>query len=52
MGLELPTAKAIVDALGGRIELQSTPGRGAVFHVLLPLELAVGRAAEIENPDA
>jgi len=35
-GVSLSLAKALVDAHGGRIWLDSTPGAGTTFHVLLP----------------
>jgi two-component system sensor histidine kinase MprB len=35
-GLGLPIAKRIAEAHGGRIEVQTAPGKGAAFMVLLP----------------
>lgn len=37
VGLGLPIAKAIVDILGGNLELDSTPGHGATFRVTMLL---------------
>lgn len=36
-GLGLAITKTIVDALGGRLHVDSIPGRGATFHIDLPL---------------
>lgn len=36
-GLGLTICMAVVKEHGGRIEVESTPGRGAIFHVLLPV---------------
>jgi signal transduction histidine kinase len=34
----LPIVKGLLDAMGGIIEVQSTPGEGSVFTVLLPVQ--------------
>jgi len=39
MGLGLSMVRSIVRGLGGRVEFETSPGQGTVFHVSLPLNL-------------
>jgi signal transduction histidine kinase len=45
VGLGLPTALAIAQAHGGSIEVESTPGKGSTFALVLPLARPRGSAA-------
>ncbi|WP_339460845.1 hybrid sensor histidine kinase/response regulator [Pseudomonas sp. EA_105y_Pfl2_R69] len=43
-GLGMSIVQEVVERLGGRIELESSPGQGCCFHLHLPLSLSTFRA--------
>lgn len=45
-GLGLSLSKRLAELLGGRVDLVSEPGKGSVFSVTIPLELADGAARD------
>ena len=45
-GLGLAISRSLVELMGGRIVVQSTPGRGSSFSVYMPLERLEGEAGE------
>ncbi len=44
-GLGLAIVKAVAEAHGGRVEVESEPGRGSVFRLYLPTDLKMDKAA-------
>lgn len=50
-GLGMAITKYIVDAMGGTIELESEPGKGTEFHVILDMEKAFVTEEEMLLPD-
>lgn len=50
-GLGMAIVQEVVERLGGRIELESTPGQGTCFHLHLPLSLSTFRAVIVRNAE-
>ena len=50
-GLGLPIVKGLVEAQGGRVSVQSAPGRGSTFFVAMPVARET-RTAEKQKPAA
>jgi two-component system, chemotaxis family, sensor kinase CheA len=50
-GLGMAIVQEVVERLGGRIELESSPGQGTSFHLHLPLSLSTFRAVIVRNAE-
>ncbi len=50
-GLGLAISRQLVHAAGGEVELESQPGKGALFRVLLPAPPAAGVAGRLSTAD-
>jgi two-component system chemotaxis sensor kinase CheA len=50
-GIGLDVVKRSIERLGGAIHLDSTPGHGTTFVLLLPLDLAITRAVILDFDD-
>lgn len=51
-GLGVTLARRLAERMGGSLTLQSTPGQGSVFRVLLPLADAAGSTAAAQHAHA
>lgn len=51
-GLGLPVVQGVVRTHGGTINVQSTPGQGTTFQILLPCEKGTASCAPIPVPEA
>ncbi|MHB1144893.1 MAG: Hpt domain-containing protein [Thiobacillus sp.] len=47
-GVGMDVVKSEISALGGRIDISSTPGAGTSFHIYLPLTLAMTQAVMVQ----
>ena len=46
-GVGMDVVKSEISALGGRVDIASTPGTGTTFHIYLPLTLAMTQAVMV-----
>ncbi len=49
-GLGLALTKRIAEAYGGRVDVESTPGKGSTFAAVLPRIVQVGAASPLSKP--
>lgn len=50
-GLGMPIILESIENIGGRVEIDSTPGQGTRFHLDLPLSLSTFRAVIVRNAE-
>lgn len=50
-GLGMAIVQEMVERIGGRIELETSPGQGTCFHLHLPLSLSTFRAVIVRNAE-
>jgi signal transduction histidine kinase/CheY-like chemotaxis protein len=50
-GLGLPLSRRLAELLGGEVRLESAPGRGSTFQLVVPMVYGPGGAAEPLPPD-
>jgi len=48
MGLGLSVSRSLIEAMGGRIKVSSTPGKGSVFSAIFP-RIAIAHAETIDE---
>ena len=51
-GLGLAVSKMLVENMGGTLTLQSTPDKGSLFIVEIPMEATISPVVEEQDPDA
>jgi two-component system chemotaxis sensor kinase CheA len=47
-GVGMDVVKTNIEKLGGEVQVDSSPGKGSVFTIKLPLTMAIGRGLEVE----